>query len=74
MAKIPIYYCKVQNCKKKYTSMYNVRRHVKTEHSNYKPYKCEYCDKSFPVIAYLKEHAITHTSAKTFLCKIGGCC
>merc|ERR1712126_191892 len=48
--------------------MYNLKRHMQTNHSSLRPYKCDQCDLSFKLKANLTKHMFTHTGERNFPC------
>ena len=60
-------FCKV--CKKVFTKMNNLKRHIATIHEGKKPFKCDNCDKSFTQKPHLQRHiALAHEGNKPFKC------
>lgn len=50
---------KCPHCEKKLSTRSTLIVHVKTVHSNHRPYHCQYCDLSFKQMAHLKDHSLS---------------
>ena len=64
--------CKYEDCDKKFTTRFSLRRHVST-HAPAKTFTCNICFKQFALGQYLKEHTYIHTGQKPFKCPFEGC-
>lgn len=56
-------------CKKKSS---NLEKHMKINHTNERPYKCNFCEKTFTTNVNRKSHQHIHTGETPFLCSICG--
>mmetsp|Transcript_16140 Transcript_16140/g.18099 ORF Transcript_16140/g.18099 Transcript_16140/m.18099 type:complete len:182 (-) Transcript_16140:194-739(-) len=52
--------CPFLNCKRMYTTRFNLRRHVNLEHTQRKPFVCRLCHLSFGLKQYAKDHLLRH--------------
>ncbi|CDW88621.1 transcription factor mtf-1 [Stylonychia lemnae] len=66
------YECNHQECDKKFTTRFSLRRHIAT-HQPAKQFVCVICFKKFALAQYLKEHTYIHTGQKPFKCPYDGC-
>jgi hypothetical protein len=66
------YECHFQECDKKFTTRFSLRRHIAT-HQPAKQFTCVICFKKFALAQYLKEHTYIHTGQKPFKCPYEGC-
>ena len=66
--------CTYDGCGRKYTSMSNLKMHIKSHEGKFK-YKCDYgdCAKAFLTSYSLKIHRRVHTGEKPFHCEEEGC-
>ena len=58
------------HCDKKYRRHNTLKLHIRSFHLNLKPFKCDYCDKSFGVRGYLKTHLIMHGIGEKYKCDL----
>ncbi|OMJ81754.1 hypothetical protein SteCoe_17693 [Stentor coeruleus] len=61
--------CKFMGCTKSYSSKYNLRRHIESNHSKVKRFRCRKCGKYLSSKQNLQEHRYTHTQEKPYVCK-----
>ena len=68
------YGCVYDGCKRSYTSMGNLKTHLKAHQGKY-DYKCDHetCEKEFLSSYSLKVHRRIHTGEKPYLCESDGC-
>ena len=68
------YECVYDGCKRSYTSMGNLKTHLKAHQGKY-DYKCDHgsCDKAFLSSYSLKVHRRVHTGEKPYSCESDGC-
>ena len=68
------YECIYDGCNKAYTSMNNLKIHLKAHQGKY-DYKCDHegCDKAFLTSYNLKVHRRSHTAEKPYSCELDGC-
>lgn len=68
------YECVYDGCKRSYTSMGNLKTHLKAHQGKF-DYKCDHgtCDKAFLSSYSLKVHRRIHTGEKPYSCESGGC-
>ena len=59
-------------CEKSYTSKHNLDLHMRTQHSNKRPYKCNDCEKNFKDPTVFKRHRELHelNGERNFECNI----
>ena len=69
---ITMYCCMIGDCRRTYSTKFNLKRHVDITHLKQKKYKCELCEKYFVSRQNLKEHIFTHTGAKPYECSYCG--
>lgn len=63
-----VYYCKAENCSKKYKNLWYLKRHSIT-HSDDRPFICPQCDNGFKFKHHLTEHlSATHSDARPYSC------
>ena len=48
------------NCEKQFKRSEHLKRHIRSVHSNIRPYECKYCDKKFSRLDNLAQHLKTH--------------
>ena len=68
------YECVYDGCKRSYTSMGNLKTHLKAHQGRY-DYRCDHdnCDKAFLSSYSLKVHRRIHTGEKPYSCESDGC-
>ena len=59
------FYCKYKGCNKYYDTKFGYQRHIK---QHIRPYKCDYCDKSFATNMDKKYHEKIHLKLYDQLC------
>ena len=65
------YHCKF--CRKRFSTVHSLKRHIHTVHEGNKDYKCESCSKSFFQSGSLNKHTYTvHEGHRDFKCKFCG--
>lgn len=65
-----IYFCKIPNCSKKYTTLWYLKRHLIT-HSQERPFICTECNYSFKFNYHLTAHLnVVHSNAHPYSCII----
>ena len=65
--------CKYSNCHRKYSSKYNLRRHIESNHSKAKRFRCRNCGKYLSSKQNLQEHMYTHSRSKPYVCPEPNC-
>ena len=60
--------CKHANCERSYSSKYNLRRHIESNHSKIKRFRCRACGKHLSSKQNLQEHLYTHSKVKPYVC------
>eukprot|EP00088_Acartia_fossae_P011201 TRINITY_DN15633_c0_g1_i7.p1 TRINITY_DN15633_c0_g1~~TRINITY_DN15633_c0_g1_i7.p1 ORF type:complete len:704 (-),score=182.46 TRINITY_DN15633_c0_g1_i7:102-2213(-) len=56
------------HCNKKFMRSHNMRVHIHRVHNKYKPWQCQYCEKSFATTSDLKQHMSAHGMGKIHKC------
>ncbi|KAJ6646927.1 Transcription factor grauzone [Pseudolycoriella hygida] len=49
-----------------------LRNHIKVQHSDIKPFSCQYCGKTFKLRNTLLNHLVQHTGIRKFFCEFCG--
>ncbi|XP_071445625.1 zinc finger protein 497-like [Hetaerina americana] len=62
------YFC--CRCPQIFESLVFLERHVKTQHSDQRPYSCDECGATFKLEKYLKKHAKLHSGVRPFKCAV----
>ena len=59
-------------CNKSFSTLGNMRNHIKTIHEKNRPFKCKYpgCNKEYSIESRYEVHLRTHKGEKPFICKI----
>ena len=52
------------HCDKKFMRGYNMRVHIERVHNKNKPWKCQFCEKTFATTSDLKQHLSSHGMGK----------
>ena len=65
--------CKHANCRKNYSSRYNLRRHIEATHKKIKRFRCKNCGKYLSSKQNLQEHIYIHSQAKPYQCLEADC-
>ena len=68
-------FCQEIGCGKKFLSEYNLRKHMRTVHSDERPFSCEWpgCESAFKTREGLNCHMASHMNERRFHCDIEGC-
>lgn len=53
------------------SGMYKLKKHLRC-HADYKPYKCDICDKEFLLLPSLTKHKKRHKGERKHLCTVCG--
>lgn len=61
---------KCVKCEKSYSTREEAQKHLETHSTEYKPYACETCSKTFKNRYQLVIHTRTHTGEKPFECPV----
>ena len=64
--------CNHNECGRIFRNHFALKRHLLV-HDNRRQHPCKYCDKSFTLKQYLKEHECLHTNDLPYVCGISGC-
>ena len=61
-----------QKCNKIFSTLGNLRNHIRSIHLNYRPFKCHFpnCNKTYLAKSKLIIHERTHTGIKPYVCQI----
>lgn len=65
--------CNFANCNKIYSSKYNLSRHIESNHSKHKRFRCRICGKCLSSKQNLQEHRYTHSKVKPYICSVPLC-
>lgn len=64
--------CPQEGCGRCFREKFLLNRHM-VIHSEKKKYICQYCQKTFSLPQYWREHVYTHTKELPYVCGISGC-
>ncbi|XP_063448964.1 zinc finger protein 347-like isoform X1 [Mytilus trossulus] len=68
-----IFTCRHADCGKVYSRQYSLQQHVRRDHGVHVPnisvFKCEVCNKDFSQKGHLREHMLSHTTDKQWMCQ-----
>ena len=67
------YQCYYEECQQRFTSKYNLARHINTVHLEIRDFKCNECFKRLSSKASLREHRNSHLKIKDLKCRFEGC-
>ena len=67
------YLCPAPNCPKRFSSKYNLKRHIDVIHLGCNRYICPLCGKTLTCKQNLQQHVHIHIGDKPFLCPEPGC-
>lgn len=56
------------HCDKKFMRGHNMRVHINRVHNKFKPWKCQFCEKTFATTSDLKQHMSSHGMGKIHKC------
>ncbi|KAM3964028.1 uncharacterized protein ACR2FA_002073 [Aphomia sociella] len=57
-------------CSMAFEALWRLQQHLFAKHLNYRPHKCDQCEKSFQKLSDLKKHKAVHDDTKKHACKI----
>lgn len=63
---------KCDQCTEAFVSKFFLSTHMKTKHSDHRPFTCAHCGKTFKFIAKHNKHLLTHTDMKNYRCDVCG--
>ncbi|CAG9791558.1 unnamed protein product [Diatraea saccharalis] len=59
---------KCPQCNMAFESLWRLQQHLFAKHLNYRPHKCDLCEKSFHKLSDLKKHKAVHNGEKKHAC------
>lgn len=59
-------------CPEAFISQYLLTTHIRTKHSDHRPFSCDACGKSFKFATSYNKHLLTHTDIKNYHCDVCG--
>ena len=67
--------CREAGCGKYFLSEYNLRKHIRTVHTDCRPFPCVWpgCDSAFKTREGLNCHLASHRNERNFQCDVEGC-
>lgn len=57
-------------CQREFKRKTHLKDHVRLVHEGLRPYKCDFCQRSFGLARTLRIHIMGHTKERPFVCKI----
>ena len=56
-------------CVKKFITIFNLEKHIKSQHKRFQSYGCDHCGKTFVTKGSLEKHVKMHSSKKVRQCR-----
>ena len=70
--RLVFYCCMIDGCDRKYTTKFNLKKHVELHHLKQVKFACQDCGKSFVSKLNLQEHAYVHSGEMPYVCDLCG--
>ena len=70
--RLVFYCCMIEGCDRKYTTKFNLKKHIELHHLKQVKFACQDCGKTFVSKLNLQEHAYVHSGEMPYICDLCG--